>query len=154
MDERTSLATAVVEEKQIKILFIDDDEMMRIFFRDIFWIHGKNDRYQITLARTLIEADNIIKEPTTRPDIIFLDMMVLPEKRDGFSTYSIEKNMEFIKKIKSDSELSKIRVVVFSIHRDEALQKKLLGLGADGYLIKGSLMPKEIIDFVESLKVG
>ena len=40
------------------------------------------------------------------------------------------------------------------IDNDEALQKKLLGLGADGYLIKGSLMPKEIIDFVESLKVG
>ena len=33
--------------KKVKILLIDDDDMMRIYFRDIFWIHSRRIQYEV-----------------------------------------------------------------------------------------------------------
>ena len=41
------------DKKKLKILLIDDDEMMRIYFRDIFWIHGRGDIYEINMGNFL-----------------------------------------------------------------------------------------------------
>ena len=43
--------------KKVKILFIESDEMMRIYFRDIFWIYGRNDTYEVTTAASFVEAE-------------------------------------------------------------------------------------------------
>lgn len=137
----------------VKILFVDDDEMMRIFFRDIFWVHGRDDHYQITLAQTLVEADKIIGDPTTCPDIIFLDLMIPLSKSGEATSEQIERSVDFIKKIKNNKELSRIKIVVFSGHKDPTFQKKLISIGANGYLVKGDFMPKEIIEYVDNLKL-
>lgn len=145
---------ASLMERQIKVLFVDDDEMMRIFFRDIFWVHGRDDHYQVTLAQTITEADKIVNDPATRPDIIFLDLMI-PEKRGGEATSDqIERSVNFIKKIKGDKALSRINVIVFSGHKDPVFQKKLLDMGASGYMVKGDFMPKEIIEYVDKIECG
>ena len=64
------------EKKKIKILLIDDDEMMRIYFRDIFWIHSKKDVYDVQMVSSFEEAEKIVKNENTKPDTIFLDVLM------------------------------------------------------------------------------
>lgn len=134
--------------KKIKILLVDDDEMVRIYFRDIFWIHGLDNKYEFNVAENIEKAEKIIDEPQNRPDLMFLDL-TMPIKKDDRITVSPEAGLEFLKKIKSDMSLKKIKVIVFSGHSEPALQYKAKQLGAENYLIKGNNLPLELIEFVE-----
>ena len=134
-----------------KILFVDSDEMMQIFFRDIFWVHGHDDRYHISVAKTLQEAQTAIANAETVPDVMFIDVMVPAEGGREASSSQLEASINFIKKIKADKKTERIKIIVFSGHKDDAFQRKVIALGASGYLVKGEFMPKEIIDFVDKL---
>jgi DNA-binding NarL/FixJ family response regulator len=135
-----------------KILLIDDDEMMRIFFRDIFWIHGKDDTYDISMASSLEEAEKIIENPTTMPDIVFLDLFISSTiKGHSASVYQVARSLEFISRIKSNKKLSGIKIIIYSGQKDKSTEEAVLKLGASGYLIKGELLPKEIISYVDKI---
>lgn len=135
-----------------RILIVDDDEMIRIFLRDIFWIHGNAEDYDVQVSGTLEEAEKFITDPEKVPDIVFLDLMVPPSIRAGVASPShIEGTFEFIKKFKKDPKFSRMRIVVFSGHRDKDIKEKAMSSGADDYLVKGDFMPKEIISFVEKI---
>ena len=142
-----------METKQkIKILLIDGNEMMRIYFRDIFWIHGCSDRYEIAMASSLKEAEKILMEKKTRPNTIFLDLMMrVKEEEDNSPDGQIKRTLSFIEKIKSNKDLSDIKIIIHSSHREESLKEEVYKLGVDGYLIKGELMPKEIIFFTDKI---
>lgn len=139
------------KEKKIKILLVDNDEMMSIYFRDIFWVHGHNNRYDISVAPSLSEARKKITEETTRPDIIFLDAMIPTEGGNSNSESHIKESLAFIKEIKSHSELSKINIVIYSGHIHKSLEKEAYSLGINGYIIKGEFTPKEIITYTDKL---
>lgn len=136
------------ETKKIKIMLVDDDEMVRIYFRDIFWIHGLDNKYEFSVAENIAKAEKIISAPQNRPDLMFLDL-TMPIEKDGRVSVSPEAGLEFLKKIKSDSSLKKIKVIVFSGHSEPSLQKQAKELGAENYLIKGNNLPMELIEFVE-----
>lgn len=136
--------------QKIKILLVDDDEMVRIYFRDIFWIHGIDNKYDLTVVDNLKKAEEIIDNPETCPAILFLDL-VMPVEINGQIIISPEAGFGLLKKIKSDPNLKKIKVIVFSGHTEEALQKEAEKLGAETYLIKGSNLPKELVEFVEKI---
>lgn len=140
------------EKKKIKILLIDDDEMMRIYFRDIFWIHGRSDSYQIEMVSTLEKANEIVNNKDTRPDTIFLDVL-MSSRGSGCSApaYQMALSLSFISRIKKDSELSKIKIIIYSGQKDEILKEESLKIGVDAYLTKGEIMPKEIIAFTDKL---
>ena len=140
------------EKKKNKILLIDDDEMMRIFFRDIFWIHGKNDRYEISMAATLEEAEKIVDDEATRPDTIFMDIFLSSTKKSSdASSYQVNKSLEFIGKIKKNEKLSYIKIIIYSGQKYQSLEEAVMKLGVNEYLIKGELMPKEIISFTDKI---
>ena len=134
-----------------KILLIDDDEMMQIYFRDIFWIHGRNDFYEINMVSNLEEAEKIVRDVKTRPDSIFLDVLMSSNKKGGAPAYHIARALEFISKIKNDKELSKINIIIYSGQKEQYLKEAALELGIDGYLIKGELMPREIVEFTDKI---
>lgn len=136
----------------MKILLIDDDEMMRIFFRDIFWIHGHSGEYEITAVESVQKSEDLINNKETRPDIIFLDLLMPTAPGSGYSSMKPDLSINLLKKIKSDEELKKIKVVIFSSFREKEMKEKLIGYGADDYLYKGDFMPKEILEFVKKLK--
>lgn len=131
----------------IKILLVDDDEMIRIFFRDIFWIHGQSGKYEVSAVSALAEAERLIEDPATQPHIIFLDLS-LPLAEGG--KLSIEASLAFLKRIKTDARLRAIQVVVYSGYSEPDLKHKLLENGADHYMVKGDFLPKEIIEFVDN----
>lgn len=137
---------------RIKILLVDDDEMLRIYFKDVFWIHNLEYKYELTVADSIKKAEEIINSPETRPDIIFLDL-VMPIEVNGRTITSPEAGLGILKKIKSDPKLKNIKVIVFSGHSEKALKNEVKKLGAENYLIKGDNLPKDLVNFIEKISV-
>ena len=137
--------------KKIKILLIDSDEMMRIYFRDVFWIHGRSDTYEITVASSLEEAEKKITDKETKPDTIFLDVMMGSSGWHISGDEQVKKALSFIERIKKDKEMSSIKIIIFSNKKEESIKEEASKLGADGFLAKGELLPKEIIDFTDKI---
>ena len=142
----------MLKNKKIKILLIDDDEMMSIYFRDIFWIHGRSDSYDIKMVSSLEEAEKIVNNENERPDTIFLDIFMSSKGGKGSTpAYQIARSLEFISKIKNDKELCRINIIILSGQKEEYLKDATQGLGINGYLVKGEFMPKEIIAFTDKI---
>lgn len=139
-------------KKKIKILLIDDDEMMRIYFRDIFWIHGKSNIYEVEMVSSLEKASELVNAIDTRPDTIFLDIL-MSSKGAGCSApaYQMALSLSFIDKIKKNKELSNIKVIIYSGQKDEILKEEATKIGVDAYLTKGEIMPREIIAFTDKI---
>ena len=87
-------------DNKIKILLVDDDEMIRIYFRDIFWIHGLDNKYEFSVAENIEKAEKIISDPKNRPNLMLLDLTMPVEKDDRVSV-SPEAGLEFLKKLKA-----------------------------------------------------
>ena len=140
-------------QKKIKILLIDNDQMMQIYFRDIFWIHDRSNRYDISIATNLKDAEKTVEDINTRPDFIFLDVILSEDnkKSSHISAYQIARCLEFVDKIKKNKEYSQIKVILYSGYRNNDLQNALVKLGIDGYLLKGELLPKEVVSFTDNL---
>jgi len=140
-----------LKTEKIKILLIDDDEMMRIYFRDIFWIHGRSDTYEVDMASTLDEAMSKVLNKETKPDTIFLDIMLPIKDINDNSEKQTKRSLDFIEKIKNNKEISPTKIIIYSSQKEEIVKKEVEKMGADGYIIKGELMPKEIIDFTDKI---
>ena len=139
------------QHKKIKILLIDDDEMMRIYFRDVFWIHGGDDNYEILMVPTLAEAEKMIMDEEKRPDTIFLDVMMPIEGENNSPHKQMERTIAFIERIRKIESSHKIKIIIYSGQKDKSIENEFSKIGVDGYLIKGDLMPKEIIDFTNKI---
>ena len=105
--------------EKIKILLIDSDEMTRIYFRDVFWVHGRSDAYEITVVSSLDEAEKKIVDKETKPDTIFLDVMMVSRGERSSSDEQIKKTLSFIERIKKDKDLSSIKIIIFSNKKEE-----------------------------------
>lgn len=132
-----------------KILLIDDNEVIRIMFANIFWIHGLDDQYEVTAIGNVAEAEALLADKAKRPDFI-LTGLVMPFAKDGRTITSAEAGFNLLKRIKEDPELAHIRVVILSNYEDEEYQKKALALGAERYLKKKENLPQDIIDIIRS----
>ena len=129
-------------DKPIRILAIEDDEFIRIFLKDIFWIHGIKDGYQFRMVDNIKSAEELVADRETRPDLIFLDLM-LPPCLGG--TINREAGFHFLEKLKSNPDTGDIKVIIFSAYRDRELQDRALKLGADKFLLKGEQLPQDLI---------
>ena len=139
-------------KRKVKILLIDDDEMMRVYFRDIFWVHGGNNIYDIKMTSSLEEAEKILNDEKERPDTIFLDVLMSSSKNGGSApAYQMARSLEFISKIKGNKDLSNINVIIYSGQKEDYLKEAVKGLGINGYLVKGELMPREIVAFTDKI---
>jgi CheY-like chemotaxis protein len=137
--------------KKIKILLVDDDEMMRIYFRDIFWVHGRSDKYEVIIASSIEEAETKITDKDSKPDTIFLDVMMPIKDGDNSPANLVKRCLSFISRVKSDPSFKDTKIVVYSGQKEKSIQEAVYKLGVDGYLVKGELMPKEIIAFTDKL---
>lgn len=141
----------VKNRNKIKILLVDDDEMMRIYFRDIFWIHGRSDTYEVTMASSLEEAMKKVMDKDTKPDTIFLDIMMPIKGGKNSPDEQIKRSLAFIEKVKNDKSISPTKIIIYSAHREKKIEEESYKVGANDYIVKGELMPKEIIDFTDKI---
>jgi CheY-like chemotaxis protein/nitrogen-specific signal transduction histidine kinase len=104
---------------QKKIMVIDDEKDLCDTAKGI--LEGKN--YAVTTALSGQEGLDKIKE--SKPDLIVLDLM-MPEM-DGFAV---------AEKLKKNPETSQIPIIVLTALDQEESAKRVLSLGAKGYLVK------------------
>src|SRR6185436_20931297 len=101
------------EIKKQKLLLIDDNELTRIYFREVFWLHGLEYKFDLSMAETLEQATTMIQNPDTRPEIIFLGL-VMPVKIGGHTVTTPEAGFNMLRLIKSNPELKHVKVFIFS----------------------------------------
>ncbi|MGB2762366.1 MAG: response regulator [Minisyncoccales bacterium] len=117
-----------------KILIVEDDK----FLRELIVKKLSDEGYEVPSAIDGEEGVKKIKED--KPDLVLLDL-ILPGI-DGF---------EVLSKIKKDSELSEIPVIILSNLGQKEDIEKGLHLGAIDFLIKAHFTPNEIIEKVKKV---
>lgn len=74
------------------------------------------------------------------PDLIILDIMM--PNMNGF---------EVLEKIRSDARFENIKIVIFSNLNERKDRERCFALGADDFLLKATVTPKELIEHVSDL---
>ena len=117
-----------------KIFLIEDD----MFFSNM--ISAKLANFQCTLINSTNGKEALESLEKEKPDIILLDLL-LPGGMDGFA---------ILEKIKSNSILKDIPVIILSnLSQAEDIEKGM-ELGAFRYLTKALVSPNEIVENIES----
>ena len=138
-----------MDQVKKKILLIDDNEIVRLMFSNVFWLHGLDENYALTTVGNTEDAYTFIGNPSTRPDIIFTGL-VMPFEKDGKIFTSAEAGFSLLRKIKSAPSTSSIRVIIFSGFNEDEYKKQAIELGAEMYLKKGENMPQDLIQIIRS----
>ncbi len=118
---------------QNKILIIEDDK----FLREL--IAQKLMREDFEVSEAIDGEDGIKKITEEKPSLILLDL-ILPGI-DGF---------EVLSRMKEDSALSAIPVIILSNLGQKEDVERGLKLGAVDYLIKAPFTPGEIIEKIKA----
>jgi CheY-like chemotaxis protein len=116
----------------VKILLVEDDDLMIRMYNRLFTIHG----YQTEIAEN--GEEGFTKAKQFQPDLILLDVMM--PKMNG---------LELVKKLKEDEETKDIIIVLLT---NLGIQEKLdeaIQMGVATYIIKSNHQPEEIIRIVE-----
>lgn len=113
-----------------KILLIDDDK----FLLDMYAIKFNEKGYTIEVALGSEEALKKLAGGFV-PDVILLDL-IMPGM-DGFG---------FLEKIKKENIAPNARVVILSNQGQDSDIEKARSLGADGYIVKASSIPSEVVE--------
>lgn len=120
----------------MRILIIDDSK----FIRTVYKSELNQENIEVELAET--GEEGLEKARTAKPDVILLDMM-LPGI-DGF---------EVLERLKNDSGLRKIPVVVFSTLSQQSDIEEALKRGAVKYLPKDDYTPKKVAEELKQILV-
>ena len=122
------------KSKKIKILLIEDEEMLASMYSTKF----KNDGFDIEISGD--GEDGLKKLEKETYDFILLDI-ILP-KLDGFAVLS---------EIRKGGKNSKTPVLLLTNLGQEEDVKKGEKLGASGYLVKANFTPTQVISKIKEL---
>jgi len=120
--------------KQNKILLVDDAKM----FQDIYKVKLLPEGFKIKTANNGMEALKLLSEEI--PDLILLDLNM--PVMDGFKV---------LQAVKADPKFSSIHIVVLSSRGQPEEIEKAINLGADGYLVKSTAKPNEVVNKVKEV---
>jgi DNA-binding response OmpR family regulator len=120
-----------------KILLIEDDK----FLRELIIQKLGKEGYEVVEAAEGETGLTKLKEE--KPDLVLLDL-ILPGI-DGF---------EVLSRIKQDSDVSKIPVIILSNLGQKDDVQKGIDLGAVDYLIKAHFTPGEIVEKIKATLSG
>jgi DNA-binding response OmpR family regulator len=115
------------------VLIVEDDK----FLRELISRKILNEGFDVSEA--VDGEDGLKKVKEEKPDLILLDL-ILPGI-DGF---------EFLARIKEDSGLAQIPVIILSNLGQKEDIEKGMKLGAVDYLIKAHFTPREIIEKIKA----
>lgn len=121
------------------ILLIDDDEMTRIEFEQIF----KKTPYNLHLAKNSIEGWEFIK--TYNINLVFLDI-VMPNLNNVQSPVA---GIELLKKIKEIKP--NLPILMITVVDEVKIAVEAMKLGAFDYIVKDELSNQELIQKVEKV---
>ena len=116
-----------------KILLIEDDK----FLREL--IIQKLGKEGFDVSEASEGETGLLKMKEERPDLVLLDL-ILPGI-DGF---------EVLSRMKKDTELKSVSVVILSNLGQKDDVQKGMDLGADDYLVKAHFTPGEIVEKIRA----
>ncbi len=116
-------------------LIIDDDT----FLLDMYVLKFKQNDFQVVATTSAIDALDKLREGL-KPDVILTD--VLMPGMDGFT---------FLQHVTEEKLAQKAKLIVLSNKGEKHDIDKGVSLGADGYIIKASVIPSEVVDKVRSI---
>ncbi|MEI6528658.1 MAG: response regulator [bacterium] len=122
-------------ENKTKVLIIDDDK----FLLNMYSIKFSKNNYEVNSATGGEEAIAKIKEGY-KPDIILLDI-VMPVM-DGFDVLSA---------LKKDNLAGNAVLIMLTNQGQLADIEKAKSLGANGYIIKATTIPSEVVEEVTKI---
>lgn len=118
-----------------KILIVDDDK----FLVDMYSLKFNESDYQVETAQSGDEAVKLLEEGLV-PDVYLVDV-VMPGM-DGF---------ELVGKIKEKFNGHRGAIIILSNLGQKEDVEKGLSLGADGYIVKASATPTEVVNKVKEI---
>ena len=119
-------------DNKIKILLVEDEEMLAIMYEVKF----KNEGFD--LIKALDGAQGLEMAKSTQPNFILLDI-IMP-KIDGFSV---------LKSLKEEESTKDIPVMMLTnLGQDEDIERGRQ-MGAVGYLVKANITPAEVVEAVK-----
>lgn len=119
-------------DKKIKILLIEDEEMLA----NMYEVKFKNEGYD--LVKAMDGSMGLEMAKANNPDFILLDI-IMP-KMDGFSV---------LKALKEDASTKNAPVMLLTnLGQDEDVERGKQ-LGAVGYLVKANITPSEVVAAVK-----
>lgn len=124
-------------DKVKKVLVVDDEDSVREIYRHEFLNNG----YTVVVAAD--GEEGLLKAGEEQPDIILLDIM-LP-KMSG---------IEVLRALKENELTKKTPVLLLTNLGEETIIKEGFELGADGYLLKVSYTPSQVVDEVKKFFEG
>lgn len=123
-----------MENKNKRILIVEDDQFLREFYQELLTDEG----YLIDVAADGEVALSKIQQ--NEYDLVLLDIM-LP-KKDG---------VQILRDLKAKGPKSpKVRIVVLTNLGHDTVIKECFDLGAAGYLIKSALNPDQVLTEIHS----
>lgn len=123
-----------MKKKKLKILLIEDDQMLATVYSAKLEQLGYAYKYVSDGEAGINEVENF------QPDVVLLDV-ILP-KKDGFAV---------LKAIKSNKKTQKIVVILLTNLGQENDIKKGLDLGAASYLTKTNCTPTQVAAEIEKV---
>ncbi len=118
------------------ILVVEDN----VLIAEMYTYKLKLEGYDVHLATDGVEAVKFIFEWSIIPDLIILDIMM--PNMNGFDA---------LEKIRSDSRFDETKIVIFSNLNERKDRERCFALGADDFLLKATVTPKELIAHVWDL---
>ena len=118
------------QNKKIKIMIVDDDH----FLLDIYSLKFKTRELDVLTVDGSSEALEKLRGGE-KPDIILLDI-IMPTM-DG---------LELLKIMRDEKLAPEAAIIMLTNQPDET--EKAKSLGADGYIIKATTIPSEVVDQV------
>lgn len=121
-----------------KIFIVDDDK----YLLDMYTIKFKEKGFDVTQAVGSVDALSKLREGSD-PDVLILDV-VMPTM-DG---------LELLATVKSEKLAPRAKIVVLSNLGQPSDIEKGRNLGANGYIIKASATPSEIVEKISVVLEG
>jgi DNA-binding response OmpR family regulator len=120
-----------------KILLVEDNPELRNLYELFLTEHG----YQVSIA--IDGEDGLIKAKQTKPDLIFLDVMM--PKLDGF---------QVLKKLRHEEEYgcTTTKIVLLTNLGDASKVSASVKHDMDGYVVKAEIELVDLLDIIKSLE--
>jgi two-component system alkaline phosphatase synthesis response regulator PhoP len=123
----------MIDDKQIKILIVDDDS----FLRDMYKVKFESNGFSVVLVSNGTDALSKLREGL-EPDVILLDI-IMPTM-DG---------LELLKELNKENLIKK-SVVVMLTNQAES-EEESMKLGAKGFIVKAMAIPSEVVERVTDI---
>ena len=125
----------MAEDIKHKILIVDDDK----FLLGMYAVKFQKENFEVLTASDGSDALTKLKEGL-KPDVIILDI-VMPVM-DG---------LELLQKIRDNHLIEESLVIILSNQGQSSDIDKAKKLGADGYIVKATTIPSEVLAEVHKL---